>query len=140
MLKGFKDFILRGNVIDLAVAVVIGAAFTAIVTSFADNLINPLIASVGGANADGLGFYLRAGKEATFIDFGKIITAALNFLITAGVVYFIFVLPMNKFNKFKELSAARAGTADEEDSVILSSEAELLVEIRDLLKAQRSQR
>ena len=86
MLKGFKDFILRGNVIDLAVAVVIGAAFTAIVTSFADNLINPLIASVGGANADGLGFYLRAGKEATFIDFGKIITAALNFLITAGVV------------------------------------------------------
>ena len=137
MLKGFKDFILRGNVIDLAVAVVIGAAFTAIITAFADNLINPLIASVGGANADGLGFYLRAGKEATFIDFGKIITAALNFLITAGVVYFIFVLPMNKF---KELSAARAGTTDEEDSVILSSEAELLVEIRDLLKAQRSQR
>ena len=137
MLKGFKDFILRGNVIDLAVAVVIGAAFTAIVTSFADNLINPLIASVGGANADGLGFYIRAGKEATFMDFGKIITSALNFLITAGVVYFIFVLPMNKF---KELSAARAGTADEEDSVILSSEAELLVEIRDLLKAQRSQR
>ena len=117
MLKGFKDFILRGNVIDLAVAVVIGAAFTAIVTSFADNLINPLIASIG---------------------VGKIITAALNFLITAGVVYFIFVLPMNKF---KEFSAARAGTTDEdEDSVILSSEAELLVEIRDLLKAQRSQR
>ena len=138
MLKGFKDFILRGNVIDLAVAVVIGAAFTAIVTSFSDNLINPLIASIGGANADGLGFYLRAGKEATFIDFGKIITSALNFLITAGVVYFIFVLPMNKF---KEFSAARAGTTDEdEDSVILSSEAELLVEIRDLLKAQRSQR
>ena len=53
MLKGFKDFILRGNVIDLAVAVIIGAAFTAIVTSFADNLINPLIASIGGANADG---------------------------------------------------------------------------------------
>ena len=52
-------------------------------------------------------------------------------------MYFIFVLPMNKF---KELAAARAGTADEEDSVILSSEAELLVEIRDLLKAQRSQR
>ena len=83
-----RDFILRGNVIDLAVAVVIGAAFTAIVTSFADNLINPLIASIGGANADGLGFYIRAGKEATFMDFGKIITSALNFLITAGVVYF----------------------------------------------------
>ena len=120
MLKGFKDFILRGNVIDLAVAVVIGAAFTAIVTSFADNLINPLIASVGGANADGLGFYIRAGKEATFMDFGKIITSALN--------------------KFKELAAARAGTADADEADELSSEAELLVEIRDLLKAQRSQR
>ena len=135
MLKGFKDFILRGNVIDLAVAVVIGAAFTAIVTAFTDNLINPLIASVGSAEANGLGFYIRAGQEATFVDFGKIITAALNFLITAGVVYFIFVLPMNKF---KEFSAARAGTAEEEAEEL--SEAELLVEIRDLLKAQRPQR
>ena len=71
------------------------------------------------------------------MDFGKIITSALNFLITAGVVYFIFVLPMNKFN---ELAAARAGTADADEADELSSEAELLVEIRDLLKAQRSQR
>lgn len=133
MLKGFKDFIMRGNVIDLAVAVVIGAAFTAIVTAFSENLINPIIASVGGADASGLGFYIRPGNAATFVDFGAVITAALNFLITAAIVYFIFVAPMNKF---KEMQAARAGVVEDEEEKA-SVEAELLTEIRDLLRTQR---
>lgn len=131
MLKGFKDFILQGNVIELAVAVVIGTAFTAIVTAFTDNLINPLIASFGGADVSGLGFHLRPGNEATFIDFGAVITAALNFLIVAAVVYFILIVPMNKIN---EALAARKDIQEEEEPA--SVEVELLSEIRDLLKGQ----
>ena len=133
MLKGFKDFILRGNVIDLAVAVVIGGAFTAIVTAFSDSLINPLIAALGGADVSGLGFHVRAGNEATFMDFGAVITAAINFLLIAAIVYFVLVAPMNKL---KEMQAKRKGV--EEDEVAPASvEAELLAEIRDLLKTQQ---
>ncbi|AEX66976.1 MULTISPECIES: large conductance mechanosensitive channel protein MscL [Corynebacterium] len=130
MLKGFKDFILRGNVVELAVAVVIGTAFTAIVTAFSEHLINPMIATLGGADVSGLGFYLRSGNDATFMDFGAVITAALNFLIIAAVVYFILVAPMNKLN---EMAARRKGVVEEEEAPA-SIEAELLEEIRDLLK------
>lgn len=130
MLKGFKDFILRGNVVELAVAVVIGTAFTAIVTAFSEHLINPMIATLGGADVSGLGFYLRSGNGATFMDFGAVITAALNFLIIAAVVYFILVAPMNKLN---EMAARRKGVVEEEEAPA-SIEAELLEEIRDLLK------
>lgn len=135
MLKGFKDFILRGNVIELAVAVVIGSAFTAIVTAFSDNLINPMIAAVGGADVSGLGFHLVSGNEATFMDFGAVITAALNFLIIAAVVYFVLVAPMNKL---AELQKARKGVQESEEAPA-SIEVELLTEIRDLLKQNRVQ-
>lgn len=130
MLKGFKDFILRGNVVELAVAVVIGTGFTAIVTAFSEHLINPMIAALGGADVSGLGFYLRSGNDATFMDFGAVITAALNFLIIAAVVYFILVAPMNKLN---EMAARRKGVVEEKEAPA-SIEAELLEEIRDLLK------
>lgn len=130
MLKGFKDFLMRGNVVDLAVAVVIGTAFTAIVTAFTTHLINPLIAALGGAEVNGLGFYVISGNENTFVDFGAVITAALNFLIIAAVVYFILVAPMNKL---KEIQAARKGV-EEDEQTPASIEAELLEEIRDLLK------
>ena len=99
MLKGFRDFILRGNVIELAVAVVIGSAFTAIVTAFSTNIINPLIASVGSTEVGGLGFQIRSGNAATFVDFGAVITAIINFLIIAAIVYFILIAPMNKLNE-----------------------------------------
>lgn len=135
MLKGFKDFILRGNVIELAVAVVIGSAFTAIVTAFSDNLINPMIAAVGGADVSGLGFQLISGNDATFMDFGAVITAALNFLIIAAVVYFVLVAPMNKL---AEIQAARKGVKESEEAPA-SIEVELLTEIRDLLKQNRVQ-
>lgn len=130
MLQGFKDFILRGNVIELAVAVVIGGAFTAIVTAFSDNLINPLLAAIGGAEVNGLGFFLREGNDATFMDFGAVITAAINFLIIAAVVYFILVAPMNKLS---EMQAARKGVQEDEEAPA-SIEAELLTEIRDLMR------
>ena len=130
MLQGFKDFIMRGNVIDLAVAVVIGGAFTAIVTAFSDNLINPLIASIGGAEVNGLGFNIISGNDATFLDFGAVITAAINFLLIAAVVYFVIVAPMNKLN---EIAAAKRGVKQDEEEP-QPTDVELLTEIRDLLK------
>ena len=118
MLKGFKDFILRGNVIELAVAVIIGAAFTAIVTSITDHLIQPLINSFGSPDFGGLGFAITDNPE-TFLDFGAVITAIINFLIVAAVIYFVVVLPYSKFRAAKE------------DAI--KEEVELLKEIRDLL-------
>ena len=98
MLKGFRDFILRGNVMDLAVAFIIGAAFTAIVTALTTNIINPLLgAVVGKPNYDYLIFNLHGGV----IKYGTFITAVINFILIAGVVYFFLVLPsqylMKKF-------------------------------------------
>ncbi|MGP6175013.1 large conductance mechanosensitive channel protein MscL [Corynebacterium sp. A21] len=136
MFQGFRDFILRGNVVELAVAVVIGTAFTAIVSAFSDNIINPLIASIGGADVSGLGFHVRAGNAATFVDFGAVITAAINFLIIAAIVYFVLVMPMNKLN---EALQKRKGVIEPEDEPA-SLEANLLEEIRDLLQADKSGR
>ncbi|QNE89205.1 large conductance mechanosensitive channel protein MscL [Corynebacterium incognita] len=130
-MKGFKEFIMRGNVIELAVAVIIGGAFTAIVTAVTDNLINPLIASFGSTEVGGLGFLLREGNDATFMDFGAIITAALNFLIIAAVVYFLIVAPMNKLN---DAHKRRQGI---DPDAVEPTETELLIEIRDLLQAER---
>jgi large conductance mechanosensitive channel len=90
MLKGFRDFILRGNVIDLAVAVVIGAAFTGVVNAVTKGFITPLIALAGG-KADVSG--LNVGP----FDFSVIVNSILQFLITAAVVYFLIVTPMNRF-------------------------------------------
>jgi large conductance mechanosensitive channel len=128
MFKGFKDFLMRGNVIDLAVAVVVGAAFTAIVTAFTTNIIQPLVNSIGGADsAQGLGFTIRSGKPETFVDIGALITAAINFLIVAAVVYFVIVLPYEKLKKL----AARHG-----DDAAAQTESELLTEIRDILQGK----
>lgn len=128
MFKGFKEFILRGNVIELAVGVIIGGAFTAIVTAITDKIINPLIAAIGSPDMGGLGFHVRPGVDATFLDFGAVITAALNFLIIAAVVYFIIVMPMNKLANMR-----KKGTVDEEE--VPPTSEELLSEIRDLLAA-----
>ena len=98
MLKGFKDFILRGNVIDLAVAVVIGAAFTALIAAITANLIEPILNALGGVDASGWGFYVNPDKPDTFINVGAIIAAFITFLITAAVVYFVFIAPMKAIN------------------------------------------
>src|SRR6202012_4857392 len=99
MLKGFRDFILRGNVMDLAVAVIIGAAFTAIVTALTADIINPLLgAFIGKPNFD----YLVADVHGGKVLYGAFLTAVVNFLILAGVVYFFLVVPtqylLKKFN------------------------------------------
>jgi large conductance mechanosensitive channel len=129
MLKGFKDFILRGNVLGLAVAVVIGAAFATIVTAFTDKIIKPLINAVTPASSPGLGVTLVAGKDSTYIDFAAVITAALNFLIVAAVIYFVIVLPVNTI-KERRKRGEEVGPAE-------PTEVELLAEIRDLLSTQR---
>ena len=126
MIKGFKEFIMRGNVIDLAVAVVIGAAFTSVVNAIVDGLINPLIGLVFQADS------LDNVKVGVFAV-GAVIGTIINFLIVALVVYFVFVYPMNRL---KERQAAKAGVAEETES--LPTEQELLVQIRDLLEKQKS--
>ncbi|WP_306507671.1 large-conductance mechanosensitive channel protein MscL [Corynebacterium sp.] len=129
MLKGFKDFIMRGNVIELAVAVIIGSAFTAIVTAVTDHLIRPLINSVGSADVGRLGFAITDSPD-TFLDFGAVITAAINFLIIAAVVYFGIVAPINALT---ERAKRRQGVDPEEPA---PTTEQLLSDIRDLLAAQ----
>ena len=92
MIKGFKEFILRGNVIDLAVAVIIGAAFTAIVTSLVTNIITPLVAAiVGKPDFSALTLNLHGG----IIKYGSFLNSVIDFLLLASVVYFLIVVPMN---------------------------------------------
>ena len=89
-MKGFRDFILRGNVMDLAIAVIIGAAFTAIITALTANIINPLLgALISKPNFD----YLVADVHGGQIKYGTFLTAIINFLLIAAVVYFFLVLP-----------------------------------------------
>jgi large conductance mechanosensitive channel len=129
MLKEFKAFIMRGNVIDLAVAVVIGAAFGAIVTAFTDKIIKPLINAITPADSPGLGVQIVSGKDSTYIDFAGLITAAINFVIIAAVVYFVIVVPVNAI-KARRQRGEEAGPAEPTD-------VELLAEIRDLLQRQQ---
>jgi large conductance mechanosensitive channel len=92
MLKGFRDFILRGNVVDLAVAVIIGAAFGKIITAFTTNIISPVIGAIAGKpDFSYLVLTLHGGK----IGYGSFLTAVIDFLIQASVVYFLLVLPVN---------------------------------------------
>ncbi|WP_040695416.1 large conductance mechanosensitive channel protein MscL [Nocardia vinacea] len=128
MLKGFKDFLLRGNVVDLAVAVVIGTAFVAVVTAFTNGIINPILAVFGERDDLGLGFQLIADRPATFVQVGPLITAAINFVVIAAVLYFVLVLPALHAKK-------RFGTTP--DTKL--SDSEVLIQIRDLLSdSQRS--
>ncbi|WP_277876981.1 large conductance mechanosensitive channel protein MscL [Kribbella rubisoli] len=128
MLKGFKEFVMRGNVIDLAVAVVIGAAFTKIVGALVDGLINPLIAAIFG-KADISGVWNFDVNGAHF-SIGLILQAALNFLFVAAAVYFFIVMPLNKL-------AERRARGQEPEPDPLTTEQELLTEIRDLLRTRQ---
>ena len=93
---GFKKFLLRGNVVDLAVAVVIGAAFTAIITAFTKNIITPLIGLIFGANND-LTSLSKTVHGQTF-GYGAVLNAILSFIIVALIVYFLIVLPVQRLN------------------------------------------
>ena len=125
MLTEFKKFLLRGNVVDLAVAVVIGAAFGAVVTALVAGLITPLIAAVGGQpDFSGLSFTINGSK----FRYGVFINALISFLIVAAVIFFLVVKPLN---------ALQARRRDDEQEENLSDEAVLLREIRDELRARR---
>jgi large conductance mechanosensitive channel len=135
LIKGFRDFIMRGNVIDLAVAVVIGGAFGALVKSFADEIINPVIAAFGGQDTGGVGFCVGGpdpctADSATFVDFGAVFGAVIAFLVTMAVVYFVFVVPMNKARRMM-------ATPEEQVEEEVAAEVALLTEIRDLLAERR---
>jgi large conductance mechanosensitive channel len=140
MLKGFKDFFTRGNVIDLAVAFVIGAAFAALVSGFVSKIITPVLNAVGGDNmVNGLGFSLRHGspeiERTTFVDIGGLINLVIVFFITAAVVYFIFVLPKQKYDQLRARFDKNAAKAEEEK---VSEDITLLREIRDALAGRGS--
>lgn len=126
MIKGFKEFILRGNVIDLAVAFVIGVAFAAVITAFVENIINPLIAAL--FNADNLNNSLVLHVGSSDLRFGALIGAIIQFLLIALVVYFALVVPMNYLRKQSFLRHGTQAVADTPPS-----ELELLTQIRDLL-------
>lgn len=129
MLKEFREFISRGNVIDLAVAVVIGAAFTAIVTSLVNDIITPILGIIiGGVDFSGLA--ITVGQAA--ITYGNFIQAIINFLLVAFVI-FLIVRSINRLQKRFEKEQAAAPAAPPEPS----AEEKLLMEIRDLLKEKR---
>lgn len=123
MLKGFKEFISRGNVIDLAVAVVIGAAFTGLVTAFTQSVIQPLIDRIGAGPNTEYGILRIDLGGNQHVDLNAVLSAGINFLIVAAVIYFVIVVPVKKLK--------------ESDTKVPTSETELtlLTEIRDLLRA-----
>jgi large conductance mechanosensitive channel len=141
--EGFKAFLMRGNVVDLAVAVVIGAAFTNIVNSVVKGIINPLVGAFGTKNLDSYTSCLKdpceVAKDGTVtkgiqIAWGSVLGATLTFVITAAVVYFLMVLPMAKYLARQE---ARRKAKEGTHEVIEVTELEVLKEIRDALVAQR---
>lgn len=126
MLKGFRDFLLRGNIVELAVAVIIGGAFGAVVKAFTENIVTPLIAAVGGQpDFSRLSFTINSSQ---FL-YGNFINAIVTFIITAAVIYFLVVTPMNRLMAMRK-KEEEAPKAPPEDIVLLR-------EIRDSL-ARRS--
>ncbi|MEU2059786.1 large conductance mechanosensitive channel protein MscL [Streptomyces sp. NPDC013455] len=140
---GFKAFLMRGNVVDLAVAVVIGAAFSNIVNSVVKGIINPLVGAIGTKSLDSYSSCLKdpcqvsadgTVKSGVPILWGSVLGATLSFVITAAVVYFLMVLPMSKYlARQAARRAAREGTKE----IVEVTELEVLKEIRDALVAQR---
>jgi large conductance mechanosensitive channel len=129
VIKGFKDFVVRGNVVDLAVAVIVGAAFGNIVTALTQRLLQPLLNSVTPPSSPGFGLEIISGKPSTYLDFAAVVTATINFVIVAAVVYFLIVLPLNALKERRQ-RGVEEGPAEPTD-------VELLIEIRDLLRAQQ---
>ncbi len=128
VLKGFRDFILRGNVVELAVAVAIGTAFNTVIKTFGDSFVTPLLGLAGGGGLNG-GTFVVHSQRFTWAAF---VNSVLFFLITAAIVYFVIIAPMNAFNERRQRGHAPPETPPTQE--------ELLTEIRDLLRAQRDER
>jgi len=126
MIKGFKEFLMRGNVVDLAVGIAIGVAFTTLVKTFGDNFVSPIVAALGGNGSKGLGFTITDNPK-TLVDVGAIINAGIIFVITMAVIYFVIVAPM------KHLQERRAAGIEPEPEAVPDDIA-LLREIRDALQ------
>lgn len=149
LISEFKEFALKGNVVDMAIGVIIGAAFKDIVTSFTDSFINPLIASVGGAEIAGairLPWVDYTGLDpeqiaALSLNYGAFITAIINFLIMALILFFMLkAINTLKGGVGKLAKKKKKGAKEEEPAPAPepSDEVKLLTEIKDLLKAQNS--
>ncbi|MFI1536801.1 large conductance mechanosensitive channel protein MscL [Streptomyces anandii] len=135
--QGFKAFLMRGNVVDLAVAVVVGAAFSNIVNSVVKGVISPVVGAIGTKNLDHYSSCLSTtckGDQDIRIMWGSVLGATLQFLITAAVVYFLMVLPMARFLARQE---ARRKARESTHEVVEVTELQVLKEIRDELVAQR---
>jgi len=129
MIKGFKEFLMRGNVLDLAVAVVIGTAFAKVVETIVSSFVNPLVNVLGGGNVKGLSWTIINSNPKTTIDFAAIINAAIVFFLTAVVVYFVLVVPMQKIQE-------RRKRGEEPEPEALTLDQELLTDIRDALRTR----
>jgi large conductance mechanosensitive channel len=134
VLAEFKKFLMRGNVVDLAVAVVIGAAFGAVVAAFVTGVITPIIGLVGGHNFDNLVLTLKHAHDPTKDDvqlkYGLVISQVINFVLVAAAIFFLVIKPLNVLAERR-----RRGQESEEDAP--PTETELLVQIRDLLAARK---
>jgi large conductance mechanosensitive channel len=128
MLREFRDFIMRGNVVDLAVAVVLGAAFGAVVTGFVASFITPLIALIGGKPDFGDLIFTISGTRFTY---GEFLNLLISFLIIAAVIFFVVVKPMNTL-------MARLKRGEEPESEAPPQDVVVLMEIRDLLRERRA--
>jgi large conductance mechanosensitive channel len=127
LLQGFKDFIMRGNVVDLAVGIVIGAAFTTVVTAFTTSFLKPMIQVFGGGGDLGGVFRING----VVFDWAAFINALITFILTAAVVYFLVVTPMNRLAERRQKGIEPEPKAPPEDIMLLR-------EIRDALIAQRA--
>lgn len=125
MIKGFKDFLMRGNVVDLAVGIAIGVAFTTLVKTFGDNFVQPIVALVGGNSSGGFAWQILDANDKTTIDFGAIINGIIIFVITMAVIYFAIVVPVQKLQSLRK-------PGDSEPEAVPEDIA-LLREIRDSL-------
>ena len=122
--QGFKDFIMRGNVVDLAVGIVIGAAFTSVVTAFTNGFVKPLIQLLGGGTGTGAGAW--EPRKGVIFDYATFLNSIITFLITAAVLYFLVVFPLNAL-------AERRRRGEEPPPAAPSEEIVLLTDIRDAL-------
>jgi large conductance mechanosensitive channel len=128
VLKGFREFITKGNVIDLAVAIVIGAAFTQVINAVVQWLVTPLIAAIfGQPNLDNVATFTINGAQ---FSIGTILTAVINFLLVAAAVYFVLIAPLNKYRELRAEGAEDEPQAPPEDVLVLQ-------EIRDLIRDRR---
>jgi large conductance mechanosensitive channel len=126
VLKGFRDYILRGNVLDLAVAVVIGVAFAAVVTAFVADILTPFIAAIGGKPDFGnLSFTLNNSRFA----YGHFLNAVISFLFIAAAIYFFVITPVNALIE-------RRKRGEEPEVAVTPEDIALLEEIRDILRSQ----